>query len=79
MKNIRIFIRKLSVFGGEIFNIFEQACLRNVNSFMPNGLFDLYSLDRSISSIRGIWLLSPCFIEIPVFNANRVDPDQTSR
>ena len=23
MKNIRIFIRKLSVFGGEIFNIFE--------------------------------------------------------
>ena len=29
MKNIRIFIRKLSFFGGEIFNIFEQACFRN--------------------------------------------------
>ena len=30
-KNIRIFIWKLSVFGGEIFNIlvFEQACFRN--------------------------------------------------
>ena len=29
MKNIRIFIWKLLVFGGEIFNIFEQACFRN--------------------------------------------------
>ena len=29
MKNIRIFIWKLSVFGGEIFNIFEYACFRN--------------------------------------------------
>ena len=26
MKNIRIFIWKLSVFGGEIFNIFDEAC-----------------------------------------------------
>ena len=31
MKNIRIFIWKLSVFGGEIFNIFEQVCFRNAN------------------------------------------------
>ena len=29
MKNIRIFIRKLSVFGGKFANIFEQAYLRN--------------------------------------------------
>ena len=29
MKNIRIFIRKLSVFGGEISNILEEACFRN--------------------------------------------------
>ena len=29
MKNIRIFIWKLLVFGGEIFNIFEYACFRN--------------------------------------------------
>ena len=30
MKNIRIFIWKLSVFGDETFNIFEEACFRNV-------------------------------------------------
>ena len=29
MKNIRIFIRKLSVFAGEIVIIFEKACFRN--------------------------------------------------
>ena len=29
-ENIRIFIWKLSVFGSEIFNIFEQACFRDV-------------------------------------------------
>ena len=29
MKNIRIFIWKLSFFGGEIFNISEKACFRN--------------------------------------------------
>ena len=27
-QNIRIFVWKLSIFGGEIFNIFEQACFR---------------------------------------------------
>ena len=26
-------MRKISVFGGEIFNIFEQACFRNQNLF----------------------------------------------
>ena len=46
---------------------------------MPNGLLYLHSLDRSISNIRGVWLvlLLACFIEIHVFNANSVDPDQT--
>ena len=29
MKNIRTFIRKKSVFGGEIFKRFEHACFRN--------------------------------------------------
>ena len=51
------------------------------NPFMPNGLDYIYSLDRSISSIRGVWLflLLPCFIEIPAFNANNVDSDSTPR
>ena len=45
---------------------------------MPSVIFCHTSLDRSISS-RCVWLvlLSPCFIESPVFNANSVDPDQT--
>ena len=29
MKNIRIFIWKLSIFGDEMFNIFEKACFIN--------------------------------------------------
>ena len=46
---------------------------------MPSGLFYLQSLDRSIP-IKGAsnwFLLLPCFIEIPVFHANSIDPDQT--
>ena len=47
---------------------------------MPNGLLYLHS---SISNIRGVWLflllLLPFFIEIPVFNSNSEDPDQTPR
>ena len=53
----------------------------SINPFMSNGFFYLQSSDQSISSIRGVWLvlslLIPCFIEIPAFNANSVDPDQT--
>ena len=41
---------------------------------MPNGLFYLHSSDRSISNIRGIWLVF--IISSSVFNAS-VDPDQT--
>ena len=48
------------------------------NPFMLSGVFYLNSLDRSISSRRGVWLflLLLCFIESPVFNANSVDSDQ---
>ena len=46
---------------------------------MPSEFFYLNSLDRSISSKRvsGKCLLLPWFTEIPVLNANSVDPDQT--
>ena len=45
-----------------------------------NRLFYHNSLDQSISSRRDVWtifLLLPCFKEIPAFNANSVGPDQT--
>ena len=44
---------------------------------MPSGLFYNF-LGRSISYIRGVWLvlLLSCFVEIPELNANDVDPDQ---
>ena len=29
--------------------------------------------------MSGRFLFFPCFIEIPIFNANSVDPDQTPR
>ena len=48
--------------------------------FTPSGLVYLYTLDRSISNIS-VWLvflLATCIIENSVFNANNVDPDQTS-
>ena len=50
-----------------------------VNPFIPSGFFYLNSLDRSISYRRGVWLLFiiTMFIEIYVFNAHSVDPDQT--
>ena len=48
---------------------------------MPSGLFHLNSLDQSISGSRdsGQFLLLPCFIEMPVFTTNSVDPDQMPR
>ena len=48
---------------------------------MPSGRFYLSSLDQSISSLSSVWLvvLLLCFIEMPVINANSVDPDQTPR
>ena len=48
---------------------------------MPSGLFYLKSLNRSISNRRDVWflLIIPCFIEMPVFNANSVHLDQMPR
>ena len=62
-------------------SILRDARLKWVNPFMPNGLFYLESLDRSIYSkmLSGYFIIIPCFIEILVFNANSVDPDQTPR
>ena len=59
----------------------DQRKEMQLKPFMPSGLFHLISLDRSISYIRDILLvlLLPSFIEIPVFNANSLDPDQTPR
>ena len=46
---------------------------------MSSGPFYLKFLDRSISYMRGVCLvlILPCLTEIPVRNANSVDPDQT--
>ena len=51
------------------------------NPFTPNKISYLRFLDRSISNRRGVWLVLflPYFIEIPVFNANSLDPDQMSQ
>ena len=67
------------VFG--YIHIFLLKSLGHFNSFMPSGLYYLIFLDRSFSNRRCVWLflLLPCFIEIPVFKANSVDPDQTPR
>ena len=48
---------------------------------MPSGLFYVQSWDRSISFIRGVWLvfIIISFVAIPKLNANSVDPDQTPR
>ena len=48
---------------------------------MLNRIFYLSCLETSLSNSRDVrlFLLSPCFIEILVFNANSVDPDQTPR
>ena len=48
----------------------------DMNPFMPSRFFYLKYLDKSLSRRRGVWLvlLVPWFIEIPVVNANKVDP-----
>ena len=65
----------------------------NYNSETAEVIFvtHLYQVDSStltlwtgpgrfpIYGTSGQFLLSPCFIEITVFNANSVDPDQTPR
>ena len=46
-----------------------------VNPFTSSGLFCHNSLDGSVSNSR-VFLSLLCFIEIPVLNANSVDPNQ---
>ena len=50
-----------------------------LNPFMLNGLFYCHSMHMSISSRRGSgkFMSLPCLKEIPVFNANSLDHDQT--
>ena len=37
---------------------YEQAfATDHINPFMPSGIFYLRSLDRSISNMRGVWLV----------------------
>ena len=38
-------------------NLLNEATCSLFNPFMPSGLFYLYSLDRSIFYIRGVWLV----------------------
>ena len=48
---------------------------------MPSGPAYRSSLNWSIYNRRGVWLvfIGSILPGIPVFNANNVDPDQTSR
>ena len=49
---------------------------------MPNGIFHLHSLGRSISDISGVWLgfiITMFYRKACYLNANTVDPDQTPR
>ena len=50
-----------------------------LDPFVPSGLLYL-NLDQSIPNNKGVWviLLLPCFIETPLFTANRVVSDQMS-
>ena len=51
------------------------------NLFMPSGLFYLsfWTGNIPIEDVSGYFLLLPCFIEIPVFNANSIYLDQICR
>ena len=51
---------------------------KNINPFMPNRTFSPLWTGAFLIEGMSVFLLFPCFVEIPVFNANSVDPDQTS-
>ena len=57
------------------------SVITHIIPFASSGFFYHKTLDRSISNRRvsGQFLSLLCFIEIPVFNANNVDHDQTPR
>ena len=69
----------LSLHRGLIVNVPIYSTIYCINPLMPNGLFYLNSLNRSIpvEGVSDFFSLLPCFTEIRVFNANIVDPDQT--
>ena len=48
---------------------------------MPSAFFYNNSLGRSLSYIRGVWLvlLLSCYVEVSELNANSIDPDQRPR
>ena len=52
--------------------------MTRVNPFMPSGLFCLYHRTSSFPTqgVSGLLLVLSFIIEILVFNANSVDPDQ---
>ena len=52
MKNIRIFICKLTVFGGEIFNIFERACFRD--GYLSSGYMYIVFALREIPILKDL-------------------------
>ena len=62
-----------------VFSVKSNTCVYSFNPFVPNGIVYHNFLDRPISKRRHVWsfLVLLCFIEIPVFNANSIDPDQT--
>ena len=51
----------------------------HLNPFKSSGFFYLNYLGRIISKRRGVWsiIIINVLTEIPVFNANIVEPDQT--
>ena len=54
-----------------------SPCFR-LHTFISSELFYHNSLDQTVFNRKGVWLdiLLLYFKEIPVFNANSVDPDQ---
>ena len=71
---------KYQNFSSENFHVLVVKFSVYLNRYvfvMPSGLFYLNSLDKSISYIRGAWLVFIIVREISELNANSVDPDQT--
>ena len=58
--------------------VVKITAISTINLFTSSGPFSNNSLDRSTSNNRvsGYFILLPCFTDIPVFNANSIDPDQ---
>ena len=76
-----MFLKKLFdlSFSHRFLDTGQNSQMNLFNQFMLSGLFHINYLDKYISNIRSVWLVSllPCFIAVPVLNADRVDPDQT--